>query len=308
MAQVRSLTPGLYDNVDKLVYSVLNAQLKELKPIWRDYFNVKSSDKKFERVLTMVGMGDIPEKPEGAPYTTDFIRQGYTKDFTHTEFGMGFEVTPTALEDDQFDQLEKSSMWLAFSARVVQEKRAANVLNNGFSTELTPDGVSLFNSAHVLGGSAAGTARNILASAADLSETSLVQALVDLQNQTKLESGQLVAPITSLTLIVPPDLEFLAERLIKSTGRPQSADNDLNAIKTRRTWDVAINPYLTDNDAWFLAATNSKMHGLVSYVRVPVTQEPPMTDTRTRNRLYSVRFRQSWGAYMWQNTFASPGA
>lgn len=306
MAQVRGLTPGLYDNIDKMVYSLLGSELKELPAIWREYFNIKTSDRKFERVLTMVGMGDVPEKPEGQAYTTDTIRQGYTKDFTHTEFGMGFEVTKTALEDDQYDQLEKAPKWLAFSCRVVEEKRAANVFNNGFSTETTPDGVSLFNSAHVLGGG--GTSRNILATAADLSESSLTQAMIDLQNQTKLESGQLVAPITSLTLLVPPDLEFLAARLVKSVGRPQSADNDINALKALRTWNVVVNPYLTDNDAWFLLASNKKMHGIMSYTRVPITQEEPMTDTRTRNRIYAVRFRRSWGSWMWQNTFASAGA
>ena len=306
MAQTRGLTPGLYDNVDKVVTSVLSTQLKELKPIWREYFNIKSSDRKFERVMSMVGMGDVPEKSEGAPYPTDLIKQGYTKDFTHTEFGMGFEVTQTALEDDQYDQLEKSAMWLAFSARVVEEKRAANVLNNGFSSEQTPDGVSLFNSAHVLAGG--GTARNILATAADLSATSLMQALIDLQNQTKLESGQLVAPITSLDLVIPPDLEFLADRLINSVGLPMSADNDRNPIKARRTWNIVINPYLTDTDAWFLLASNKSQHGLCSYTRLPIQMETPMTDTRTRNRMYTIRFRRSWGAWMWQNTFASAGA
>jgi hypothetical protein len=306
MAQVRGLTPALYDNVDKMVYDGIGQGLKELKPIWREYFNVKTSDRAFERVVTMVGMGDAPEKPEGQAFTTDMIRQGYTKDFTHTEFGFGFEVTQTALEDDQYDQLQRAPKWLAFSCRVVEEKRAANVLNNGFTTEMTPDGVALFSASHVLGGG--GTARNILGTNADLSETSLTQALIDIQTQTKLESGQLVTPMQSFDLVVPPDLEFLAARLVKSISRPQSADNDINALKALRQWNVIVNPYLTDTDAWFLLAANSKMHGLTSYTRVPITLLEPMTDSRTRNRIYAVRFRRSYGAWMWQNTFATPGA
>ncbi len=305
MAQLRATFVELYDNIDKTVFTVLNDQLKELKPMWRQYFNVKTSDKKFERVMTVTGMGDVPEKAEGATYATDLIKVGYTKDFTHTEFGLGFEVTETALEDDQYDQLEKNAMWLAFSARVVEETRAADVFNNGFGTETTPDGVSLFNATHVLKSGA--TARNTLAAAADLSATSLTNCLIDLQNQTKTESGHLVAPITDLILLVPPDLEFLADRILNSAGLAQSADNDRNPIKARRSWKLIVNPYLTDTDAFFILSANKNLHGITSYTRVPITQVPPMTEAKTGNRIYKVRFRRSWGAWQWQNTYGVPG-
>ncbi len=295
MAQTRGTFVELYDNVDKVINVVLQDQLKELQPIWRQVFNIKTSDRKFERVMTVTGMGDVPAKGEGETYALDVIKAGYTKDFTHVEFGLGFEVTETALEDDQYDQLEKNAMWLAFSARVVEEKRGGNVFNNGFTTETTPDGVSLFNATHVLKSGA--TARNILATAADLSATSLAQALVDMQNQTKLESGQLAAPITDLILYVPPALEFTADRILESAGLPGSADNDRNPIKSRRSWKLIVNPYLTDEDAWFILAANKKLHGITSYTRVPITQVPPMTDAKTGNRIYKVRFRRSWGAW-----------
>src|SRR3990167_8694179 len=113
----------------------------------------------------MVPFGDVPEKGEGANYTMDTLQPGYTKDFTPVEFGLGFAWTQTAAEYDQYDQLVQASKWLAFAARVVQEKRAAAPLNNGFTTETTPDGVSFLNTAHVLKGG--GTRRNRLPTDAD---------------------------------------------------------------------------------------------------------------------------------------------
>lgn len=306
MAQVRGIFPELYDNIDKEVRSVLKDALKELPPIFPSYYNMRTSDRKFERVMTITPFGDVPEKPEGEVYTLDFIRPAHTKDFTHVEFGMGFEVTETALEDDQHDQLNRAATWLAFSARYVQETRAARPLNNGFTTELTPDGVALFSDVHVLAGG--GTTRNELAVSADLSFASLSDALVDMQTQTKIESGQIVAPIKGLKLIVPPALEFDAYRIVNSSGLPGSMNNDKNPVAALRQISIVVNPHLTDTDAWFLLAAEKNMHGLTSYVRVPVRQVPPMTDAYTGNRVYKVRFRQSWGAWMWQGTFGSPGA
>src|SRR5688572_3838324 len=111
-AQVRGTFSELYDNIDKTVKTVLRDSLKELKPIWKQYYNVLDSDRKFERVMTVTPFGDVPEKPEGEVYALDLIRPGYTKDFTHLEFGLGFEVTETALEDDQYDQLVRAAEWL----------------------------------------------------------------------------------------------------------------------------------------------------------------------------------------------------
>ena len=290
--QTRGTFAELNDNVDKSIVTLLFDSAKELPNIWKQHINVKTSDKKFERVMSVTGVGDIPEKGEGAAYTSQVIRPGWSKDFIHTEFGSLFEVTKTALEDDQYDQLAQNARWFMFASRVTEEKRAAILYNNGFSSELSPDGVSIFNATHVLKGG--GTARNTLASAADLSATSLEQALIDLQTETKVEAGQIVAPAQSLVLIVPPALEFAAERILKSQLRPGTADNDVNAL-ARRKWHVIVNPYLTDSDAWFIQDANKKRHGLMSYTRVPLTVEPARTDPRTDNRLYPVRWRRSFG-------------
>ena len=306
MAQLRSSFAELYDNIDKAIYTLLFDAQKELPRIWTQFFNVQKSDKKFERVMTVTGMGDVPEKGEGAPYTTELIKTGWTKDFTHVEYGFSFEVSETALEDDQYDQLAQHARWMMFSARVVEEKKAHNVLNNGFTTELSPDGVSLFNTAHVLKGG--GTARNTLSASADLTVTSLTNALIDWQTQTKVESGQYVMPATDLVLLVPPALEFTADRILNSTLLPGSADNDRNAIKARRNWTLIVSPYFTDDDTWFLVAGNKKSHGICSYTRVPISMKPAMTDTRTLNRIYPLRFRRSWGSKWWQGSFGVQGA
>jgi hypothetical protein len=305
MPQTRGTFVELYDNVDKAVFVLLGDALKELPKIWSKVYNIKTSDKKFERVMSVTGTGDVPLKGEGAAYASDVIRPGWTKDYTHLEFGMMFEVTQTALEDDQYDQLSQNAKWLMFSARVVEEKYGHAVFNNGFTSEQSPDGVALFSASHVLKGG--GTARNLLQNAADLSATSLQQALIDMSTQTKVEAGQVVQAANDLILFVPPALEFTADRILNSTLLPGSADNDRNPIKARRNWTLVVSPYLTDEDAWFLLDASKKGHGITSYTRVPISMEPAMTDPRTRNRMYPVRFRRSWGASFWQGTFATPG-
>jgi hypothetical protein len=306
MAQVRGTFAELYDNVDKTFYAIMKDRLKELSRIYTEYYNVKTSDRKFERVVTYVPFGDTQSKAEGEPYAMDQLRSGYTKDFVHTENGLGFEVTQTALEDDPENILNGAGEWLAFSGRYIEEGRAANVFNNGFTSELTPDGVSVFNSAHLLKGG--GTAKNRPATDADLSATSLQQALIDYQTDQKDEAGHLAAPIESLILLVPPALEFLADRLINSVGMPGTADNDRNPIKSRRTWSIIVNPRLTDTDAWFVLAASKAQHGLTFYRRVPISTEPMAIDPRTGNRIFKVRHRFSVGAWTWVGAYGTAGA
>lgn len=305
--QTRGTFPELNDGIEKDVRMVLGDVLKELQPIYKDYTNMKTSSKKFERVTTVTPFGDVPEKAEGAVYALDLIRPGWTKDFTHVEFGLGFEVTETAQEDDEYDMLVRSAEMLGYSARYVQEKRAADTFfNNAFSSETTPDGGALYSTTHNL--KAGGTARNMLATDADLSIDSLSDAMRDMQTETKIESGQLVTPITSFHLVVPPALEFDAERIINTTAMPGTALNDVNPLKRRRTINIVVNPHITDTDSWYLIAQNKKQHGLTSYVRVPIKLAKKEKDPFTGNDIIKIRFRQSWGAWLWQGTFGSQGA
>jgi hypothetical protein len=305
MAQVRGTFGALYDNVDKAFFGIMKDRLSELPKIYTDTFSIKTSNRKFERVVTYVPFGDTQSKPEGEPYSMDSLREGYTKDFTHTENGLGFEVTQTAWEDDVENILSGAGKWLAFSARYVEEGRAANVLNNGFTSETTPDGLSLFHSAHLLKGG--GTSGNRPSTDADLSTTSLAQALIDIQTNWKDEAGHIAAPVTSLQLIVPPALEFLADRILNSTGMQGVADNDKNPFK-RRTWKLIVNPRLTDTDAWFIAANDKDGHGLCFYRRVPISTAPLAIDPRTDNRILKIRHRFSVGAWTWVGTYGTAGA
>jgi hypothetical protein len=308
MAQTRGTLPALYDNVekDRALSGIMKDVLKEIPRIYPKYFNIRTSDRKFERIVSYVPFNESLTKGEGEPFVMDTLREGYTKDFLHTSAGLGFEATQEALEDDQENVLQRGGEWLAFACRYLEERRAANPFNNGFGSETTPDGVSLFNTAHVLKGG--GTARNTFATQADLSATSLTNAMIDTQNEQKDEAGHLAAPVTKWTLLVPPALEFLADRLVNSTGLPGSADNDRNPIKSLRSWDVIVNPHLTDPDAWFLIAGNKAQHGLTFYRRVPISMEPMAVDPRTSNRIFKSRHRFSLGAWTWIGTFGTQGA
>ena len=306
MAQTRQTFSQLHDNTDRVIYVMLDNELKRLPEIYTKYTEVMDSTRKTEITLGVVGFDDVPEKPEGAPYATAQLRPGHEKQVTHTTFGYGFEVTQEALEDDLHKQLRKHAMWFMFSAKYVREKRAANLLNNGFTTELTADGVSAFNTAHVLAGG--GTFRNRPTSDVALSWNSLRDAIIDLSTQTKHDSGQLAMAVQDLYLVVPPQLEMLADRIVNSTGLPGSADNDRNSIKARRNIEIVVNPLLTSATAWFLLAKNKELHGCKSYDRVPITIEETLMDTRTRNRMTPVRFRSSWFWQHAQNAWGTAGA
>ena len=305
MPQTRGSFSQLHDNTDRLIYVMLDAQLKRLDPIWRKIFNVESSDRQTEISLGVVGFDDTPEKPEGAPYATALLRAGHEKTVSHTEFGHAFEVTKTALEDDRYKQLNKYAMWFMFAAKYTQEKRAANVFNNGFTTERTADGVSLFNTAHVLAGG--GTARNKPSTDVAFSWNALRDGIIDLATETKHDSGQLAMAVEDLYLYLPPQLEMLGDRVVNSTNLPGSADNDRNSIKARRNITPLVNPLLTDTDAWFLVAKNKDLHGIKAYERIPITIGETRTDPRTDNKLTPVRFRGSWFADTWQNVWATSG-
>jgi hypothetical protein len=306
MAQTRGSLSQLHDNTDRKVWVMLNNQLKKLKPGWRQRLKVEASSRQTEIAMNIVGFGDTPEKPEGEPYATDLLRPGHEKRVSHTEFGLGFEVTETALEDDRHDQLTKYGMWLTFSANYVLAKRAANIYNNGFSTETTADGVAIFSTSHLLAGG--GTFSNRSAADTALSWNGVRDAIITLETETKHDSGQMAETVESLRLVVPPHLEMLADRILNSTNLPGTADNDANSIKRRRNIAIDVDKLLTDTNAWFLQAADNDMHGLRSYERVALSQGEPMTDARTGNRLYKIRGRYSFYGLFPQNSYGNAGA
>lgn len=306
MAQTRGSFTQLYDNTDRKMFVMLGKHLKELPDIWKKYTKVISSDRMTEISQSVVGFGDVPERSEGAAFATDVLMPGHQKTVTHSSWGLAYECTIEAMEDDRYDQIKKYAMWLAFTMGYTLEKRAANILNNGFTTETTADGVALFHTAHPL--VRGGTARNKPSTDVDLSWTALRDAIIDIETETKHDSGQLASSVENLTLVIPPHLEMLADRIINSTGLPGSADNDRNSIKSRRDISIVVNKLLTDTDAWFLLAGNKDMHGVKAYERVAVQQMEPSTEPRNRNRLYPIRARYSFFADTWQNSWGTQGA
>lgn len=303
--QVRGTVPGLYDNVDKVVTSLLDKNVKALQPIYPKVFRKQTTTRKFERTVTTAPFGDVPQKPEGEEYTTDLIQQAYTKDVTPLEWGLMFEVTETAEEDDQFDELAKKSKYLVFSMRQVEDKQGAAVFNNGFSSQTTADAVALFSTAHTL--KRGGTAKNRPSSDADLSVTSLAQAFIDLDTDTKLESGQIVRPASGFYLYVAPANRFNAMRIVKSALIPGEMNNDINPLADLDI-TVLVNPFLTDTDAWFLVPKDKDANGLVWLERKPISQPPAMTDPRSGNRLYKLRARECWDSIDWRNCYGTSGA
>lgn len=303
--QLRSQFPALVDNIDKMVTALLDKSVKELQPIYPKLFKKQTTDRKFERIVTSAPFGDVPQKPEGEEYATDLIQQANTKDVTPLEWGLMFEVSETAEEDDQFDELAKKSKYLVFSMRQVEDKQAALVFDNGFSTQLTADGIALFSTAHTL--KRGGTAKNRPSSDADLSVTSLAQAFIDLDTDTKIESGQIVRPTSGFYLHVAPAGRFIALRIINSVKDPESAMNAVNPLSDLDI-TVVVNPFLTDTDAWYLVPKDKDANGLMYLERKPITQPPPMTDSRTGNRLYKLRARKVWDAVDWRNCYGTSGA
>jgi hypothetical protein len=226
------------------------------------------------------------------PFATDILMPGHQKTVTHTGWGLAYECTIEAMEDDRYDMIRKYAMWLAFTAGYTIEKRAANILNNGFTTELTADGVSLFNTAHPL--VRGGTARNRPSSDVDFSWTALRDAVIDLETEPKHDSGQLASSVENVVIVCPPHLEMTVDRAINSNGIPDQQDNGRNSLKNRRDFTIVVNKLLTDTDAWFLLAGNKDMHGVKAYERVPITQmEPEIRAPRTACIPYASGIRSS---------------
>lgn len=301
--QTRGTFPGLYDNIDKVVFTVAKTTLKALPSIANQYFRQETSDRKFEQRLPYAGFTTVPAASEGDDVTVQQILSGTAKNFTHLLFKVGFEATQEAEEDDQYDVLSDKAGSMARAARVTQETYAARLMTLGFTTETTPDGDAIYSASHAL--ITGGSMSNL--STADLSRSALEAAITLLHTDGKSEEGHFMAPPNGYWLEVPPALEFLAERIAKSKGLPGSADNDINALNSRYGIDVIVNPYFSDADSWRIVAKN-KMHGLLTYKRVGISMEAPVTIPRSGNRLYKTRFRQSWGADRWQGLVASEGA
>tara|TARA_A100001388_G_scaffold189426_1_gene142449 strand:+ start:3161 stop:4069 length:909 start_codon:yes stop_codon:yes gene_type:complete len=270
-----------------------------------EIFDTESSDRAFEEEVLIVGFGNASVKEEGQGVEFDSASEGFTARYTHETVALAFSLTEEAVEDNLYDRLgARYTKALARSMAHTKQVKAANVLNNAFSSSFAGgDGVSLINTAHPLanGGSLANRATTM----ADLNETSLENALISIS--TFVDDRNMILAMRGTKLIVPPQLQFVADRLLETPGRVGTADNDINAIRNMGLLPegYAVNHFLTDTDAFFILTDCPD--GFKHFERTPITTSME-GDFDTGNVRYKARERYSFGFSNPRCVFGSQGA
>jgi hypothetical protein len=292
---VKELEPGLN--------ALFGLEYKRYENQHLEIFDIETSDRAFEEEVMLSGFANAEIKPEGSGVVFDNAQETFTARYTHNTVALAFAITEEAIEDNLYDRLaSRYTKALARSMANTKQITAANVLNNGFSTSYTGgDGVALLSTSHP---TIAGTFSNTLATAADLNETSLEQALIDIAAFTD-ERGLKIAA-RGLKLVIPNELQFTAERLMKSANRVGTADNDINAIRNMGLvpQGYVVNNFLTDTDAFFIKT--DVPNGLKNFVRAPI-KTAMEGDFDTGNVRYKARERYSFGWSDPRGIYGSPG-
>lgn len=278
------------------------AKYNEYPVEYTDIFNVVNSTMAFEEIVGMQGFGLAPIKTEGAAIRMEDTGQAFIDRATHITYGLGFTITREMYEDGMAATTAfKRAEALAFSIRQTVETVCANMLNRAFSSSyLFGDGKELCATDHPY--YSGGTWRNELATPADLSETALEQACIDIATQFKNDKG-LTIRITPKKLIIPPQLEFDAIRILQSTLQNDTANNAINAVKSIMPY--AVNHYLTDTDAWFVLTDCPE--GMTYYNR-RAAEFGSENDWDTENAKFKATVRFSVTCGDKRSIFGSPGA
>jgi hypothetical protein len=292
---VKELEPGL-NALFGLEYSSYDNEHAEI-------YETESSDRAFEEEVMLSGFGEAPVKAEGSGVAFDQAQEVYTARYTHETVALAFSLTEEAVEDNLYDRLSaRYTKALARSMATTKQIKAASILNNAFTTSIGGDGKALCSTDHpTLGGP---DLANELAVAADLSEASLEQALIDIAAFTD-ERGLKIA-VQGTKLIIPKELQFTADRIMKSTLRVGTADNDINAVRNMGMvpQGYKVNHYLTDPDAWFIMT--DAPNGMKMFNRVAI-KTGFEGDFDTGNVRYKARERYSFGFSDPRGIFGSPG-
>lgn len=273
---------------------------------WKELYETGTSDRSFEEETKLSGFGAAPVKREGSAVTYDTAQEAWSTRWVHETIAMGFAITEEAIEDNLYDSLAtRYTKAMARAMAYTKQVKAAAWFNGGFSgtTYVSGDGVTLFNTAHPLVGGGSNANRPTVA--ADLNETSLEDGVITVSGW-KDERGLLIAA-KPRKLFVPSQLQFVAERLMATAGRPGTADNDVNALKSSGAipGGYAVNHFFTDPDAWFLKTDIP--NGMKMFQRVP-RKEKMDGDFDTGNVRYMSRERYSFGPGDPLGYYASPGA
>ena len=270
-----------------------------------EIFDTESSDRAFEEEVLIVGFGNASVKEEGQGVEFDSASEGFTARYTHETVALAFSLTEEAVEDNLYDRLgARYTKALARSMAHTKQVKAANVLNNAFSSSFAGgDGVSLINTAHPLANG--GTLANRATTMADLNETSLENALISIS--TFVDDRNMILAMRGTKLIVPPQLQVVADRLLETPGRVGTADNDINAIRNMGLLPegYAVNHFLTDTDAFFILTDCPD--GFKHFERTPITTSME-GDFDTGNVRYKARERYSFGFSNPRCVFGSQGA
>jgi len=293
---LKELLPGL-NALFGLEYSKYEDEHAEL-------YDTENSERSFEEEVKLSGFGAAPVKSEGASIQYDTAQEAFTARYNHETVAMGFSITEEAMEDNLYDSLSaRYTKALARAMAYTKQVKAASLLNTGFTTFTSGDGVTLFNASHP---TVSGNVNSNRPSVdADLNETSLEQSVIDIAAYTD-ERGLLIAA-RPRKLIVPPALMFVATRLLETQLRTGTADNDTNALRVMGAIPegYAVNHYLTDNDAWFIKT--DVPNGMKHFVRVAM-QTAMEGDFDSGNVRYKARERYSFGASDALGMYGSPGA
>ena len=294
---LKELLPGL-NALFGLEYAKYGEEHKEI-------YETETSERSFEEETKLSGFNAAPVKNEGSAIQYDNGQEAWTARYNHETIALGFSLTEEAIEDNLYDSLSaRYTKALARAMAYTKQVKAAAVLNNGFSSAYPGgDGVALFSSAHPL--VSGGTNSNIPSTPADLNETSLENAVIQISLWTD-ERGLLIAAKPN-KLVVPPALQFTATRLLETELRVSTADNDINALKNNGSipGGYTINHFLTDTNAWFL--TTDVPNGMKHFVRSPLAQSMD-GDFDTGNVRYKSRERYSFGWSDPLGMFGSTGA
>lgn len=280
------------------------ASYKDHATEWDKLFAVESSDMAYEEDVEMTGFGFAPEKPQGSAVSYDSHTQGYTKRYTHVAYALGYIVTREEIKDNKYEKVSKKRAGaLARAMRQTKEVVHANIFNRAFNSSYTGgDGKELLATDHP---SLAGNWQNELTTAADLSEAALEDLSIIIMNAK--DSRGLNIALGMKNLILPPNLAFEGERLMKSTLQSGTANNDINAIKSMGLFKggIIVNHYLTDTDAWFI--TTDSPDGLKSFNREDV-EFGKDNDFDTDNAKAKAYMRFSTGWTDPRGLYGSPGA
>jgi len=293
----KELEPGLN--------ALFGLEYKNYENQHTEIYEIENSDRAFEEEVMLSGFANAAVKAEGSAVTFDTANESFTSRYTHETIALAFAITEEAIEDNLYDRIAtRYTKALARSMAQTKQIKSANVLNNGFNSSFPGgDGKELFATDHPT--QSAGSLANELSTSADLSETSLEQAMIDIA-AFKDERGFKIAA-RGLKLIIPSELQFIAERILRSPARVGTADNDLNALSSKGMLPqgYVVNNYLTDTDAFFIKTDVPNGMKMFNRANLKTAMEG---DFDTGNVRYKARERYSFGFSDWRGMFGSPGA